>query len=68
MAIENAVQASQVVQKFLADMGQTLYVWPRRAERTDSLWVVEFGVGYLVMRFEISADTGEIIRYAPIQQ
>lgn len=67
MAIENAAQASEVVRGFLADMGQTLYVWPRKAERSDGTWVVEFGVGYLVMRFEINAETGEIIRYGPVQ-
>lgn len=67
MAIENAVQASEVVRRFLADMGETLFVWPLRAERSNGIWTVEFGVGLRVMRFEINAETGEIIRYGPVQ-
>ncbi|MBI2918317.1 MAG: hypothetical protein HYY01_10020 [Chloroflexi bacterium] len=63
--IKNAEEASDVVKRFLAKMGETVFML-RRAEKTDSIWIVEFGVGFRTIRFEVDANTGEILKYTQL--
>ena len=63
MTINNAAEAAEIVRQFLAQMGSSTFITPAKAERTDSLWTVDFRVGFKVMRFEIDGTTSEILRY-----
>lgn len=66
MAINNAMEASEIVRQFLSQMGWSTLIKPLKAEKNNAHWVVEFQVGFKDMRFEIDAGTGEIVRYGTL--
>ncbi len=63
MAITSAEEASELVREFLRRMGWVTFVSPRNAKRVNSVWVLEFGVGFKNMRFEVDAEAGKVISY-----
>ncbi len=67
MTVRNAGEASEVVRRFLEQMGWSLFIFPRRAERTDDRWVVEMIVGMKVMQFEVD-DEGQIVSYRTVNE
>ena len=66
MAVESATEASNIVVQFLAKVGWSTFIAPRRAEKKDSVWIVEFTVGFREMQFQVDAETGQILRYETI--
>ena len=64
--VRNAADASKIVKKFLKEMGWDAFSIPLMAQQIAQSWIVYFVVGTLRMKFEINAETGEIIKYGPL--
>ncbi len=63
MVVKNAEEASEIVRSFLLKMGWSTFISPRKAERTDNVWVVEFAVGLQAMRFKVDAEAAQVLSY-----
>jgi len=61
--INSAEEASEIVRKFLTKTESSIFISPRKAEKTDGIWIVVFRVGFKDMEFELDAETGEILRF-----
>jgi len=69
LGIENAEQATNVVRKFLTELGWGLLSLPQKAERdrSGSYWNVYYIVGFQKMKFKINAFNGTIEEYGLIE-
>ena len=64
--IRNAADASRVVKKFLKEMAWDVFTLPLAAHQVGQIWIVYIAIGTLRMKFEINAETGEIMKYEPM--
>ena len=64
--VSNAADASKIVKQFLKEMGWDTFSIPMGAHQVKLRWIVYFLVGTISMKFEINAETGEIIEYKPL--
>ena len=64
--VSNAADASKVVKQFLKEMGWDTFSIPMGAHKVNLKWIVYFIVGTVSMKFEINAETGEIMEYEPL--